>query len=477
MVMMRRGADCVVLILLFAAADASNILRHVHVITRHGSRFPLSKNPTNLKEGKSINSELTALGEKQLYDLGLWLKARYSGRLNASYQSDSVRLESSETDRTVVSANALAMGLFDATSRDPANETLLPFPLRPNVPVYTISPINDVIFRAYDKCQAYQNRLEDLYAGAEYQKLQQDYAALLTKLATIPEFAPFKDETTNSIPVEQVWNVFDLIFVAKTECDNADSSATCQALPQVHTILESQEWIDLKALANTAELLKYSKETAGRLVGGNMLERITKRMILYYNNDQGDAKFYLYSAHYPTILGVLAALGEEPIEGGEIPAYGSALIFELYDRSSDPGIDDLIVDIYFKPGGNDTAIQLGSVCSPTKDCVFPDLFSYVTNNIVAKDWCQECANDAADICLARLNAAYADSLSRAAAAESSPSSSSCSKKKLSLVGIFTGVVVGFLGALLLLWNRERNRERKRRAASTAPSVPVDAIIA
>ena len=130
-----------------------------------------------------------------------------------------------------------------------------------------------------------------------------------------------------------------------------------------------------------------------------MLERITNRMITNYNDDTSEAKFYLYSAHYPTILGVFAALGEAPVEEDAIPAYATALIFELYDRVSASGVDDLIVDIYYKPGYNDTAIQLGKVCSSSsQDCELTDLSHYVANHIVAKSWCQECGNVVADMC-------------------------------------------------------------------------------
>jgi Histidine phosphatase superfamily (branch 2) len=440
--------------LVIAAVDyttSATKLRQLHVITRHGSRYPLIKNAANLSEVSQ--DKLTPTGEKQLYDLGLWLRDRYalSGMFDL-FDPVAARLESSFHGRTIGSANALGLGLFDEAARDPGHENKLPFLVRPNVPVYTTELINDVVLKAYDKCNTYHDRLEQLYSSTEFRALQQEYSTLLTTLAQIPEFAQYKDDATNMVLVQDVWNVFDLVKVAKTECVNATApTPTCLDVPDVKDVLSDAEWSDLQTVAFQAELYKYSNETAGGLIGGNLLQRVTERMTV-----EDYPHFYLYSAHYPTILGVFAALGLDPAEDEVIPAYGTALIFELnHDPLSTQGEDDLIVNIFYKPGGSENATKLGYVFTSTLDCPLSDLVRYLeSNGIAGEDWCTECDNDTADVCLA-------------AKKTSSPASSnqeSCPDKAFSTggavgLGVATGVVTGLGVFLVLMWQQKRRKGR------------------
>ena len=55
-------------------AQGRGTLLQVQVIARHGARTALTKTATSLLEG---GAALTPIGEKQLYDLGVWLRERY----------------------------------------------------------------------------------------------------------------------------------------------------------------------------------------------------------------------------------------------------------------------------------------------------------------------------------------------------------------------------------------------------------------
>jgi hypothetical protein len=158
---------------------------------------------------------LTPTGELQHYQLGLWIKERFGGSstLFETYKASNVRLQSSSFDRTIVSANSLALGLFDETSRDPLREKKIPENVtRPNVPVYNTQVTNDVTIRAYDKCENYFNRLEKLYDSGEWTSIESQHRDLLYKLATFPLFYQYKDKY-NKIPMEDLWNVYDAIKV------------------------------------------------------------------------------------------------------------------------------------------------------------------------------------------------------------------------------------------------------------------------
>jgi hypothetical protein len=163
-------------------------------------------------------------------------------------------------------------------------------------------------------------------------------------------------------------------------------------------------------LAHKAELLKYGSDIAGTLVGGNLLRQIVDRMQEGTQGDGGGGrtssssadfeKLYLYSAHYPTILGLFAALKEEPVDSEVIPNYASALIFELYENDND---GQRSVQVLYKTGdeSDHKPVPLSSACSGANMCPLTALTSLVSDSSLEK-WCRNCGNVNADVCLADL---------------------------------------------------------------------------
>jgi hypothetical protein len=376
------------------SSSAVPVLKQVQVVTRHGARTPLTKSATTLQEETAT---LTHIGERQLYDLGLWLRQKYVGHgVVDSYSSESVRIESSDYDRTIVSAQMLAQGLFLNRPSNP----LLPIPANnTNIPVYTNSKRNDVTIRAYDKCPAFLANLNALYASETFTTLQQDHKQLLEALANIPAFSTYL--VGDTIPISNLWNVFDLINVAKIECaTNYETSHGCQSLPDptVATALSDTQWTELQNVSNLVELLKYSK-AGGRLLGSNLLRTIQSRM----NVSATMPRFVLYSAHYPTILGLLSSLlGEIDILKEAIPNYATSLLFELYVDSE---TNEESVVIQYKEGlQNETdTLKLASFCNGKLSCPLKAFKTFVSSGEAgarSEDyWCDECNNESADVCL------------------------------------------------------------------------------
>lgn len=376
--MMRRLQQLLQLLLALAVPPihAEKVLKQIHVITRHGSRFELPKDSHTLQEGTS--SALTPLGERQHFELGQWLRSKYDSLLSDS--SDRVRLESSSFDRTIVSANSLALGLFETSSRQ--GESLLPVPV--NLPVYTYEPTNDVYIRAYDKCPN-GLKLAELYQSDEWKRLESEYDDLLRKLATMPDFRKHADNSTGMIPLHSIWNVFDLINVAQTECQ-AETSACTDQLREKQTLLDQDSWQEVQLATHQAELLKYGRNNAQH--AQLLIQRILERM-------QNDAiRFYLYSAHYPTILGVLGSLQPKTEEFDVIPEYASALVFELYQDSF---TNTSFVQVLYKSGTSVTA-QNVPICDGLSPCQHSHL-SHQYGALTYSDWCHTCGNTKADVCL------------------------------------------------------------------------------
>jgi hypothetical protein len=446
-----------------AAYSPSNlILKQLHVVTRHGSRLQLRKGD-NLKE--FTEGPLTTLGQKQAYDLGVWIKRRYNQKTNSSssspaffdvYQLDKVRLESSSFERTIITANTLALGLFNASARDPLHESLLPSTITPaaNVPVYTRAVENDYIIRAYDKCPDGLD-LKNLYQGLAFQSLAKQYSKLLTKLGSYLQFSPFTGSDGGSIAVSQVWNVYDSIEVAKTECGGLYNGSTCtDDRKKLLTLLTDRQWKDLQDVARQAEFLKYGSQTAGRLIGGNLMQLILSKMDETNTTIGADLDgFYLYSAHYPTILGLLAALEEDPVNKESIPSYAAALIFELY---VDPSNGEKLFQVLYRPGVKENGLAvikpviLDAICPTTSNssssaiCPLHYLNEYFANYTLAS-WCKDCGSTA-DVCS-----------QFAAAAAPNCQAASGSKHFTGVAGLLTGLLVGLIGMASVWYVGKRSR--------------------
>lgn len=374
-----------------AQADAipeGTTLQQVIVVTRHGSRTPLSKEASTLVEG---SSSLTASGMADMYNLGLALKERYKDRgIIDTYSNVLATLESSYFDRTIVSADMLAQGLYPAGARGLNLITLNPPVTQNNIPVYARDINNDITIRAYDKCPNFNAKLVTLYSSSAWAAVETTYADVLEKLATImPEHA-----VNGKVPLEMVWNCYDLINVAKVECEGNDEAVQCTSLehPEYRNQVTDAEWTQVKAAAHTAELLKFSYSNTGDMLGGNLLVKIVRGMT-------GDPtqKFGLYSAHYPTILGVLnALLGADSANlFTTIPDYASYLAFELLKND---GTGKQTVRVVFRDGGT----------TNIKTLVTSKALTELVSQLPYKDdeaWCKACDNSKASPCMAALLAA------------------------------------------------------------------------
>lgn len=316
--------------------------------------------------------------------------------------------ESSNLDRTVVSASSFALGLFPLSARDPNNQSLLPAGLTPaNIPVYMTSATNDIMIRANDKCPTFSARLLTLYASQSWLAYQSLHAALLTKLAA-NGFSNFADPSTGQVPLKSVWNCFDAINVAKSECDPDPTATACTDLtnPNVRNVLTANEWTELQTVAHYAELQKYSFANTGDLLGGNLFSRIVGRMTSTSASSPIQT-FYMYSGHYPTLLGLFNAMGQAylPLNLEVIPDYATALFFEQWNNNG-----QIVVRTFYKEGMQSNVIQLslGGACGGVADCPLANFQAMATGLSFknAAGWCTACKNTAADVCMAAVIASY-----------------------------------------------------------------------
>ncbi|VDK33613.1 unnamed protein product [Gongylonema pulchrum] len=90
-------------------------LIYVQAVWRHGDRAPHRLPYPNDRNNESAWprgwSQLTNTGIKQLYELGRYFRKRYNNYIG-EFDPNDVRVMTSESDRAIVSAQAMLYGLF-----------------------------------------------------------------------------------------------------------------------------------------------------------------------------------------------------------------------------------------------------------------------------------------------------------------------------------------------------------------------------
>ncbi len=98
----------------FTKAEASLKFRYILEISRHGSREPSEL--FNSTKDPSLNfnstSNLTPFGRLQHYKLGEAIMKRYGNYLPDNYSSEAIKVDSTDRDRTYLSALYQLMGMY-----------------------------------------------------------------------------------------------------------------------------------------------------------------------------------------------------------------------------------------------------------------------------------------------------------------------------------------------------------------------------
>lgn len=432
---------------------SDSTLEQIHVIARHGSRTMLSRDGDTLDEVGVAT--LTPLGQLQLYRLGAWLRDEYLGKLGNLgnpiegthssldfYNPNFHRFESTNSDRTLSSANALAMGLFPDTERasgshnyDPSDpkyeevlyKSILDTP--PAIPVYTTGQFkNDVTLRAHSNCPRFHKRLADLYQSKDWISLETMNQDILVKLAIY-----FPDLAVNGmVPLKDARNAYDAIHVARTECflpdelnllDNCGAFVSQESVVTAVAMFSDVEFQLLESLTEHVEFLKYGsgvdldpfheKDTAGALLGSNLLWKIL-------NRSKGDGNFFMYSTDEPTLFGLLSTLQASSdfygdTEGEKYFDYGDALIVEIH-KSVTMGKyyfvlkykeNQTVEAIHLVLRESATGVQCGADHADLQNlekfnwCMLDEIVEWaqVATYSSEEAWCSACANTEADVCL------------------------------------------------------------------------------
>ncbi|KRY35034.1 Testicular acid phosphatase -like protein, partial [Trichinella spiralis] len=306
-------------------------LKKRHHMYRHGYRTPLGTFPTDeYQEWAYPNGfrQLTKLGCQQQYELGQYLRSRYANFLSDHYNASEVYVRSTDTDRTLSSAECNLAGMFPPDESQIWNENIRWQP----VPVHTLPTNQEYLLRTGFNCPAlhavFRNQSNELI-----EKVENDYKELFAFLENKTGWQNIKWNAVGKI----VGSLKRIVDAGNRLPDWAN-----QTWPDPGTN-EQVPLIDLLSkLGFQRRLLEFnsvekSKYEGGLLIGTimkNMKQKIQSRLFR-------PTKMFIYSAHDGTLLSFLYGLN---IANGLMTPVASAVMVELYE--TDQG--DHNVQIYFR---------------------------------------------------------------------------------------------------------------------------------
>ena len=299
------------IILLTPISYAGGKLVFVSMITRHGDRAPFANiDNANYKWGTPL-SELTPIGMNQEYNLGKQLRTRYVEQfklLPKHYQDLSINVTSSHTNRTVVSAQSMLMGLYPPSTGPilADGKPALPDAFQP-IPIMVLSENSKLITFPY--LQYLQVLKNNTYKTQWWKNKNKELQ---------PEFKKWTNILGNKITgLDDVLTVGDVLIVAKAHNKPLPKGLTQKDADQ---IIHLTEW----GLSHIFDSQKVSYILGGQL---------TNKMVQDLNNSSdGKAKYKMtyYSGHDLTLLAVMGTLGA-PLQ--QAYGYASNLQLELYKNS------------------------------------------------------------------------------------------------------------------------------------------------
>ncbi|EOA99410.1 Prostatic acid phosphatase, partial [Anas platyrhynchos] len=360
---------------LLQQATAERELKFVAVVFRHGDRTPIVNFPTDLhkeSEWPQGFGQLTQTGMQQLYELGQYVRKRYSNFLNSTYNRKEFYIQSTDYDRTIMSAQSYLSGLFPPTSSQIWNPELLWQP----IPVHIVPKATDrrLHFPLSD-CPRFDELQNETQTSSEFQSRIQPYMFFNTGL----ELNHLK-----ILDNFQLWNTYDTLYCEGIHNYSLPVWATKDVVDKMEKLAE----LSLSSLFGV-----YKTEEKSRLQGG-VLVNIILNSFKQAANSSKERKMEVYSAHDTTIGALQIALN---IFNGKLPPYAACQFFELYQESSGQVSSRLCknkeqysIEMHYR---NDSSKDPYLLTLPgcTSSCPL-EKFSELVSPIITESWSKECGN-------------------------------------------------------------------------------------
>ena len=296
------------LVILSPMAFAGEKLIFVTMITRHGDRTPFSNIKNAEYHWKTGYSQLTPIGMNEEYQVGQKLRKRYVEEfklLQPNYVDDSILTVSSDTNRTILSAESLLLGLYPpGTGPKLENgKPALPDLIQP-IPIRNVPADSHLIMVPYPQYLKILKKY--IYTGKVWQDKEKDFQ---------PKFKEWTKILGNKITgLADILSIGDVLIVAKHHN---------LPLPKGLTEKDAQQIIDLTSWGLAVQ---FKSEKVSYLCGAKLLNSMTKNL-KDAAVQKAPYKIVYYSGHDITLLPIMSLLGT-PLN--KSPGYASHLQLELY---------------------------------------------------------------------------------------------------------------------------------------------------
>ncbi|XP_066485262.1 prostatic acid phosphatase-like [Tiliqua scincoides] len=293
-------------------------LKFVLLLYRHGDRSPLRNYPKGLhneSEWPQGFGQLTTVGMQQQFELGQYIKKRYTGFLSPMYKREEVLIKSTELDRTIMSAQSKLAGLFPPAGDQIWNPEILWQPIPVHVVPRAYSP--KLRFPMFG-CQRYLELLRETMYSTEFQAKIQPYEEFLKEIAV---YAGYKFDTFKCLDSFQIWTLQDTLF-----CESIHNFT----LPKWATEDVRAKLTELATLSISSLFGIHKNVEKARLQGGLLVNSIVETLSNVAQNP-GEGKLLAYSVHDTTIAALQMALN---IYNGRLFPYASCQFFELYKEDN-----------------------------------------------------------------------------------------------------------------------------------------------
>ncbi|XP_015510724.1 prostatic acid phosphatase isoform X1 [Neodiprion lecontei] len=342
------------------------IVIFANVLFRHGDRTPITSYPTDPWGNESFwpvpFGELTNIGKHQHLMLGRWLRQNYFYLLPRHYSPHDIYVQSTDVDRTLMSAQATLAGLYPPGGDQVWGELeWMP------IPVHTMPVCDDILLTCRNYCPKYEKELRNVMNSPEVRKIDDDNKELYDYLR--------KNTGYLVQSVNDVATIYDTLHI---------QVLYNRTLPEWTKSVYPDK---LKAVAEVSYTIPTRNKILQRLYSGRLLGEMVDHLVKKANNTlTPNRKLWIYSAHDTTVANFLTTLNVfEP----HVPPYSATVLVELRIKA----VDNFVVTVSYKNSSAEP-IQLKL---PNCGVACPlDKFVKLTKDVIPKNWAKECLLDSTD---------------------------------------------------------------------------------
>ncbi|XP_033336659.1 prostatic acid phosphatase [Megalopta genalis] len=340
--------------------DAGTIV-FANILYRHGDRTPIRPYPNDPYNNESLwpvpYGQLTNRGKHQHLQLGRWLRKRYSHLLSNFYTPYDIYIQSTDVDRTLMSAESHLAGLYPPYGNQRwDNIQWMP------IPVHTIPEDKDYVLAAKKYCPKYDYELEKVLNSAEMKHIDEENKNL---------YAYLTEKTGNNISsLRTVLQLYDTLFI---------ENIYNKTLPEWTKSVFPDK---LKPIADKSFTIEAYNKILQRLKSGSLLGEMIDHMEKKSRNSLiPDRKVWMYSAHDETLANMLMTLN---LFDPHCPPYGAMILTELRRNSE----DQYLVTVSYKNSSGKPVLLTIPGC--TALCPLNELI-VLTKDVIPLNWEKECA--------------------------------------------------------------------------------------